>query len=35
VGKKLDKNYWLILPTEGYEEIRVEDLKKKHTNTKG
>ena len=35
VGKKLDKDYWLLLPTEPYEEIRVEDLKKKHTNTKG
>ena len=30
VGKVLEKNYWLILGTEIYEEIKVEDLRKKH-----
>ena len=30
VGKVLKENTWLILPTEPFEEIRVEDLRKKH-----
>ena len=30
VGKKLTGNDWLILPTEIFEEIRVDELRKKH-----
>tara|TARA_Y100001970_G_scaffold271321_1_gene366392 strand:- start:1839 stop:2375 length:537 start_codon:yes stop_codon:yes gene_type:complete len=30
VGKKLSKDFWLILPTEPYEEIRVDQLRKKY-----
>ena len=30
VGKKLTGNEWLILPTEIFEEIRVDELRKKH-----
>ena len=30
VGKKLAGNEWLILPTEIFEEIRVDELRKKH-----
>ena len=30
VGKVLIENDWLILPTEPFEEIRVDDLRKKH-----
>ncbi len=30
VGRVLEKNTWLVLPTEPFEEIRVDDLRKKH-----
>ena len=30
VGRVLKKNTWLVLPTEPFEEIRVDDLRKKH-----
>ena len=32
VGRVLKENTWLVLPTEPFEEIRVEDLRKKHKN---
>ena len=31
-AQKLDSNPWIVQPFERYEEIRVEDLVKKHKN---